>query len=251
VDCAPTHFKRDQIGRTMANRIHPTAIIGADVKLGQDNVIGPYTVISGPCRIGDGNWIGPHVSIGGPPEYLGAAHPAGWDGETGGAGVVIGSRSRIREFVTINQGVHEATRLGDGCYLMGRSHLGHDTAVDDEVVIASAVQLAGHVRVGSWANIGIGTVVHQRTRIGPGAMVGMGSAVRKDVAPFTTTLGNPARTTGVNRVGLSRRGCEEETIERITDCILGRGDLPDSAPQPIRAALLHWAKETTATTGEH
>jgi UDP-N-acetylglucosamine acyltransferase len=235
----------------MVNRIHPTAIIGADVEFGQDNVVGPYTVICGPCRIGDGNWIGPHVSIGGPAEHLGAEHVAGWDGETGGAGVVIGNRSRIREFVTIHQGVREATRVGDGCYLMGRSHLGHDAVVDNEVVIASAVQLAGHVRVGSWANVGLGTVVHQHTRIGPGAMVGMGSAIRKDVPPFTTTVGNPARTTGVNRVGLSRRGCAEESLDQITGWVLGRGELPDDLPQPIHDALIDWAKEITATTGEH
>lgn len=233
----------------MANHIHPTAVIGAGVEIGDGNVVGPYTVICGPCRIGNGNWIGPHVSIGGPAEYIGAPHPAGWTGECAGAGVVIGDRSTIREFVTVNQGVREPTRMGDGCYLMGRSHLGHDTVLGDEVVLASAVQLAGHVRVGSWANIGLSTVVHQRTRIGPGAMVGMGSAVRRDVPPFSITLGNPARTTGINRVGLSRRGCADETIDALGEHLLGRGELPAELPTAIRDALLGWAKDTVAGAG--
>jgi UDP-N-acetylglucosamine acyltransferase len=238
----------------MANRIHPTAVIGPDVELGDDNLIGPYTVICGPCRIGDGNWIGPHVSIGGPAEYLGAPHPDSWndDSRPEGAGVVIGDRSIFREFVTVNQGLNEVTRISDGCYLMSRSHVAHDAVLGDNVVLANAVQVAGHVRVGSWTNLGLGTVIHQRLRIGPVAMVGMGSAVRRDVAPFTVTLGNPARTTGVNRVGLARRGCSEELIDRVAEHLAGRGELPADLPGPLQEALVAWNKDPqeTTTTGE-
>ncbi len=233
----------------MANHIHPTAIVGAGVELGDGNVVGPYTVICGPTRVGDGNWIGPHVCIGGPAEYLAAPHPASWttaadvgDAAPAGAGVVLGHRSRIREFVTINQGVHEPTRLGDDCYLMGRSHLGHDTAVDAGVVLASAVQLAGHVRVGSWANLGLGTVVHQHARIGPGAMVGMGAAVRRDVPPFTIAVGNPARAVGVNEVGLRRLGCDEATVAAVAAYLAGRGELPLDLPAELGERLVAWTK---------
>jgi UDP-N-acetylglucosamine acyltransferase len=231
----------------MANRIHPTAVVGPGVQLGDGNIVGPYTVIYGPCRIGDGNWIGPHVSIGGPAEFLHAPHPAGWVDEPAGAGVIVGDRSRIREFVTINQGVHEATQVGDACYLMGRSHLGHDAVIGDDVVLASAVQLAGHVRVGDWANLGLGTVVHQRTRIGPGAMVGMGSAVRRDAPPFSITVGNPARTTGVNRIGLIRLGCSEAAVDEMVEHLAGRRDLPADLPTAIRDVLVAWAKDATDT----
>ncbi|CCH27477.1 UDP-N-acetylglucosamine acyltransferase [Actinosynnema sp. NPDC047251] len=227
----------------MANRIHQTAIIGAEVELGDDNVIGPYTVIAGPARIGDGNYIGPHVSIGGPAEYLGADHLAGWDGEVGGPGVVIGDRNRIREFVTVNQGVTEATAVGDDCYLMGRAHLAHDVRLDDGVIVTSAVQIAGHCHVWSGANVGLGTVVHQRTTIGPGAMVGMGSAVRKEVGAFTITVGNPARTTGVNTVGLQRRGCTEESIAGLTGFLTGKDPaVPGDLPEELAALLKAWAE---------
>ncbi|SDK64842.1 UDP-N-acetylglucosamine acyltransferase [Lentzea albidocapillata subsp. violacea] len=225
----------------MANRIHETAIIGAEVEFGDDNVVGPYTVIAGPCRIGDGNFIGPHVSIGGPAEYLSAPHVAGWDGEVEGPGVVIGDRNRIREFVTINQGVSDATRIGSDNYVMGRAHIAHDCVVDNSAVITSAVQIAGHCRVWSGANIGLGTVVHQGVQIGPGAMVGLGSAIRKEVGAFTITLGNPARTTGVNVIGLQRRGCTEELIAALTGFLTGKeAEVPAGLPEELATLLKAW-----------
>ncbi len=227
----------------VANQIHPSAIVGDGVELGERNVIGPGAVILGPCRIGDDNWIAPYVSIGGPAEFRGGPHPVGWNGEVEGAGVVIGDRNIIREFVTINQGTHETTRLGDDCYLLARSHVGHDCVVDDGVTLADAVQLGGHTRVWSWANIGMGTVVHQRLQVGPGAMVGMGSAVRRNVPPFTITLGNPARTTGVNQVGLARRGCDEALVEQLTAHLTGKGgELPPGLPADVAEQLIAWSK---------
>lgn len=228
----------------MANRIHPTAIIGAGVELGDDNVIGPYTVIVGPTRIGGGNWIGPHVSIGTPAEYRGGSHPVGWEGEVDGAGVRIGDRSIIREFVTINQGTHETTVVGDDCYLLARSHVGHDCVLDRSVTLADTVQLGGHTHVWSWANIGMSTVVHQRGQIGPGAMIGMGSAVRKPVAPFTIAVGNPARVTSVNRVGLSRRGCSDAVVDAFEEYLKGKADLPADLPAEIADELSAWVKAT-------
>lgn len=227
----------------MTNRIHPTAIIGARVELGEDNIIGPHAVIVGPARIGNGNWIGPNVSIGTPAEYRGGPHPAGWEGEAEGAGVIIGDRNVLREFVTINQGTKEPTTLGSDCYLMAQSHLGHDCQVRDGVTLASVVQLAGHTHVWSWANLGLGTLVHQFTRIGPGAMVGMGSAVRKDVPPFTITVGNPARVSGVNSVGLSRKGCSEEVIEAFGQHLAGKAELPGNLPPELADELKAWFQQ--------
>lgn len=229
----------------MVNKIHPTAVIGADVHLGDNNVIGPYTVIIGPASIGDGNLIGPHASVGTPAEFRGGPHPTGWDGETAGAGVTIGNGNIIREFVTVNQGTHEPTTVGDDCYLLARSHVGHDCVLHDAVTLADAVQLGGHTHVWAWVNVGLGTAVHQRSRIGPGAMVGMASAVRKDVPPFTIAVGNPARVTGVNRVGLSRRGCTDEMVDEITAYLTGRSAIPGDLPAELAEQLAAWIKMQT------
>lgn len=228
----------------MANRIHPTAVIAAGVELGEHNVIGPYVVIAGPCRVGDGNWIGPHASIGGPAEHLAAEHPAGWDGELGGGGVVIGNRNRLREYVSVNQGMQRPTRIGDDCYLMGRSHVAHDCTLDDAVVLTSAVQLAGHCHVWTGANLGLGTVVHQRTSIGPGAMIGMGAAVRRDIGAFLMAMGVPAQVAGINAVGLRRRGCDEPTIAALHHHLLDASagpPLPHQLPSEVAALLKAWA----------
>ncbi|WP_229397911.1 UDP-N-acetylglucosamine acyltransferase [Micromonospora okii] len=234
----------------MTNSIHPTAVIGADVEFGDDNVVGPYSVIVGPTRIGSGNWIGPHVVVGTPAEYRGGPHPRAWDTDGGreGAGVVIGDRNTLREFVTVHQGVQETTELGDDCYLLSRSQVGHDCVLRDGVTLAAAVQLGGHTRVWSWANLGLGTVVHQRGHIGPGAMVGMGSAVRRTIEPFTIAVGNPARVTGVNRVGLSRRGCSEEVVDAFEQHLKGRAELPVGLPDRVAAELDAWSRSIAPAT---
>ncbi len=226
----------------MANRIHPTAIIGEGVEIGADNVIGPYSVIVGPCRIGNGNWIGPHVTIGTPAEDKGGPHPVAWEGELDGKGVLIGDRNKIRETVTIHQGTHRPTRIGNDCYLLVRSHAGHDVVIDDGVVLACSVQLGGHTHVWAHANIGMSTVVHQYGRIGPGAMVGMGSAVRHEVGAFTIAVGNPARVSGVNTVGLDRRGCTPEAVEALGPFLKGKGELPAvGLPEELSTLLKAWA----------
>ncbi len=226
----------------MGNRIHPTALVGEGVELGDGNVVGPGAVLVGPCRIGDGCWIGPYVSIGTPAEYRGGPHPVGWDGELAGAGVEIGDGATVREFVTVNQGTEHPTVVGPDCYLLARSHVGHDCVLDAGVTLADAVQLGGHTHVWAWANIGMGTVVHQRGEVGPGAMIGMGSAVRKPVPPFSITVGNPARTVGVNTVGLSRRGCDGETVDAVTAYLAGKGDLPGKLPEDVADQLARWAR---------
>jgi UDP-N-acetylglucosamine acyltransferase len=243
-------------GTRVPNRIHPTAVIGEGVELGEDNVIGPYTVILGPARIGDGNWIGPHVTIGTPGEDRGGPHPVAWaeapagDPAADGHGVVVGDRNRIREYVSIQQGTWRTTTVGSDGYLLRGSHVGHDVVVDDQVTLACNVLLGGHTHVWSFANLGMGTVVHQGGRIGPGAMVGMGSAVRREVGAFTISVGNPARVTGVNQVGLDRRGVSEELVEALEPWLKSKGDLPnggllDRLPAEISTLVKAWDERPT------
>ncbi len=224
------------------NKVHPAAVIGADVVLGQGNVIGPYVVILGPARLGDGNWIGPHVVVGTPAEIRGIDHGEALGGI--GAGVQIGNRNVLREFVTVQQGHRATTTIGDDCYLMTRVYLAHDDVVGDEVTMAAGATLGGHVHVGAGANLGMGAIVHQRRVIGPTAMIGMGSVVTRDIRPYALAYGNPARVRGVNQVGMRRARVPEATIARLEASYSagGSAEFPrDAVPRDVQA---WWEAET-------
>ena|SRR5690554_192090 len=196
------------------NRIHPTAVISGDVTLGTGNTIGPFVTITGPVVIGDDNWFGAGVVIGAPPEVRTFEHPLS-EGDPAGNGVVIGSRNVIREYAQVHQGWKGRTTLGDDLFIMNQVYVAHDCALADGVTMASSVLLAGHVTIGAQANLGLGTAVHQRVRIGGGAMLGMGSIVTRDIPPFSKAYGNPARVKGVNTIGMERGGIPTDDIEAV------------------------------------
>jgi UDP-N-acetylglucosamine acyltransferase len=98
---------------------------------------------------------------------------------------------------------------------MAYAHVAHNCQIGDHCVIANAVQFAGYVTVEDWAILGGGTLVHQFTRLGRHSFVGGGSRLTQDVAPFMMVSGSPPRCTGVNRVGLERRGFSPETREAL------------------------------------
>jgi UDP-N-acetylglucosamine acyltransferase len=197
------------------NSIHASAQLIGDVTLGTGNTIGPLVVIIGPVRIGDNNWIGTGSVIGAPPEVRDWPHPRDAAALSSGRGIDIGDGNIIREHVQIHQGWHEITRVANETFIMNQCYLAHDSQVEDSVTLASSVLLAGHVRIGTAANLGLGTSVHQRRYIGDGVMIGMGSVVTRDVPPFSRAFGNPARLHGANRVGMRRLGIPDATIDSV------------------------------------
>lgn len=206
------------------NSVHPTAIIGVGAELGDGNVIGPYVVISSGARLGNENWIGAHAVVGAPPEHRAHRHPArsGLHGEHGDEGCVIGDGNIIREFVVVQSGRLAATRIENDCFLMAHSYVAHDSHAEQAATLSASVALAGHVRVGAGANLGVGSSVRQGIEIGPGVMIGMGAVVVRDVPAFMTVLGIPARSHGINRVGLERVGLRSDEIAEIEMLIRSR-----------------------------
>jgi len=233
------------------NTVHPTAVLGDDVTLGDGNVIGAFAVLLGPLRLGDGNWIGAHTVLGGPAEIRGIEH-GGPEGGVG-TGIEIGSNNVFREHVTVHQGHYARTRIGNDCYLMNRVYVGHDGEIGDGVTMASGVTLGGHVHVGAGANLGMNATVHQRRIVGPLAMVGMAAVVTHDIPPFAKAFGNPVRVRGVNRVGLQRQGADDATISALDSALEAPldeagagGDDPalDGLPDQLQAAVRWWQAET-------
>lgn len=212
----------------MALNIHPTALVDAGARLGENVVVGPYAVIGAGVEIGDGTHIGSHAVIEGPTTIgrdnriypfvsLGAAPQ---DKKYGGepTRLEIGDRNTIREFCTFNRGTAQdagATRLGNDNWIMAYVHLAHDCQVGNHTIFANNAQLAGHVHVGDWAILGGFTVVHQFVRIGAHCITGMGTILLQDAPPYVTASGNPAVPHGINSEGLRRRGFAAESIAAI------------------------------------
>ena len=186
------------------------SIIGAEVVLGDRVRIESHVVIDGKTEIGDDTQIFPFVSIGLAPQDL------KYQGEP--TAVRIGKRNHLREFVTVHRGTEGGgglTEIGDDNLLMAQAHVAHDCKVGNNVIMANAATLAGHVTIADRANIGAYSGVHQFCRVGREAFVGGYSVIVKDALPFAVSQGNHAKCYGLNRVGMRRRGYPPEIIEKL------------------------------------
>jgi UDP-N-acetylglucosamine acyltransferase len=200
---------------------HATAVVHPTAEIGAGTSIGPYAVIGPAVVIGEGSQIGAHVVIE-RDTTLGRACVVHTGAVLGGdaqdlkyrgepAQLIIGDRTRIREFVTLNRGTaaRGSTEIGSDCLLMAYVHVAHDCVIGNHVVLANSVNMGGHVEIEDWAIVGGLTAIHQFARIGAHAFVGGSAAVQKDVAPYVKAAGNPLRLFGLNGLGLQRRGFSE------------------------------------------
>ncbi len=207
---------------------HPTAVIEAGATLGDGVKIGPYCVVGSEAVLGDGvelvshvvvagrTTIGPRTrifpfaSIGHQPQDL------KYKGEL--STLTIGAECIIREGVTINPGTEGGgmeTTVGDRCAFLANSHVGHDCRVGNNVVFSNNVMLAGHCNVGDFAILGGGAAVIQYARIGAHAFLGGMSGLENDLIPYGMALGNRAHLSGLNIVGLQRRGFSRTDIHDL------------------------------------
>ena len=191
--------------------VGPYAIIGPQVTIGAGTIVGPHVRIEGPTTIGERNRIIGQASIGTAPQDI------KYKGER--TELRIGNDNLIREFVTINRGTAGGggiTTIGSDNFFMAYSHVAHDCHVGDHTVFANNATLAGHVDVGDYATIGAFSAVHQFCRVGDHAFIGGGSICTQDVLPYVKTVGNrPAKTYGINNIGLERKGFQKGTIEAL------------------------------------
>ena len=211
----------------MANTIHPSAIIGKGVQLGDGNQIGPGCVLEDGVVLGSRNTLWMHVYLGsgttvgdGNQIHMGAVlgHlPQDLAFAGGTAYTTIGDRNTIREYVTIHRGTKEGTStiVGDDNFLMANAHLGHNCQVGHRTILTNLATLAGYCAVEDGAVLSGMVVVHQFVRIGRLAMVSGLSAVNKDVPPYLLCAGRPALIHGLNAVGLRRAGLAPAVREEI------------------------------------
>ncbi len=208
-------------------KIHPTACVHPEAKLGKDVEIGHYSIVGEHVKIGDKTQvesscvikgrtqIGQRCKIftgaviGSPPQDL---KYKGEDTE-----VIIGDDNIIREYVTINLGTvsRGKTIIGNKNLLMAYAHVAHDCEIRDEAIIANLGTFAGHVTIENKAIVGGLVAVHQFVRVGQLAIIGGCSKVVQDIPPYAMVDGHPARIYGINSIGLKRNDVGPETIRHI------------------------------------
>lgn len=189
------------------------SVIGANVKIGRGTRIASHVVIDGPTTIGEDNQIYQFASIGAAPQDK--KFQAGDVTE-----LIIGDRNVIRECCTFNRGTVQdkgKTVMGDDNWIMAYVHIAHDCIIGNNTIFANNATLAGHVTIHDYVILGGFTLVHQFCEVGEYAFTGMGSALGKDVPPYTMANGAPAEPRGINQEGLRRNGFSSEQIKRIKE----------------------------------
>ena len=207
---------------------HHTSIISNKAELGSNVIIGPYCIINKNVKIGnnvnlkahvyiDGNTIignnctfYPYCSIGSSPQDL------KYKGEK--SVLKIGNNNTFREYVTVNPGTLGGgleTVIGNQCLFMVSSHVAHDCKIGNNVIMVNNASLAGHVLLEDYAIMGAMSGAHQFCRIGKHSMIGGLSGVDSDVIPYGTVIGNRAYLSGLNIIGLKRRGFSKPIIQDL------------------------------------
>ena len=204
--------------------IHPTAIVSSKAKIGSNVTILPFTIIEDDVEIGNECTIGPSAVI-----YNGArignnvvinqgssiAHTPqdlSFAGEE--SFFYIGDNTRVHEFETLHRGTKSTgfSRVGKNCLLMAYTHVAHDTTVGDNCILANGVQVAGHCILEDYVIIGGLTPVHQFCKVGQHSMTGGGFRIVQDLPPYILAGSEPLKYSGLNIIGLRRRGFQNDDI---------------------------------------
>lgn len=235
------------------NTIHPSALIGQNVKFGEGNridahviiednvVIGSHNTIragayiAGGTEIKDSNDIHMHAVIGHIPQDISFKNEPAY--------TRIGSHNQIREFATIHRGTKpgSSTVIGDHNFIMAYCHIAHNCVLGNRIIMVNQASLTGHCEVGDNAFLSGMTGFHQFSKIGRLALVSALSAVNKDIPPFMICGGRPGVILGMNVVGMRRAGIAAAARDEIKKAykLLYRSGLNTSqALEAIKSSLI-------------
>ena len=206
-------------------RVGPYAVIDADVELGADCIVGPHAYLTGVTKIGGGNKFHAGCVIGDAPQDLKYKDEP--------TRVVIGDNNVFREHVTVNRATkpEEATVVGSDGFFMANAHIAHNCVVGSHVIFANGATLGGHATVQDRAFISGNCLVHQFCRVGALAIMQGGSAISKDLPPFTVARGDNG-ICGLNVVGLRRAGfsaAERLELKQLYHALFRSGKLFSAA----------------------
>jgi len=174
--------------------IHPTAVVGDGVIIGDNVTIGPNSVIYSKTQIGNGTRIDSNVTIGTEGMMW------SWDGnkkvflrQLGGVQIgdncIIGSNSAI-----VRGSTNELTIISNGVNIAPGCMIGHGTYIGENTHLANNITIGGSVHIHPSNFIGCAVVINPTVKItSSNVIVGGGSLVRKDITQDGVYAGNPLK----------------------------------------------------------
>lgn len=189
--------------------IHPFAFISKNTEIGDGCIIYPYVSILTGARIGKNNKIYNGAIIAAEPQDF---H---WHGEP--SFCYIGDNNIIREHTIINRGsqTERGTRIGNHCFMMAETHIGHDVELSDRCVIGNGVQIAGRSKIHSYVIMSSNSMLHSGSEVGRFVMVKGGCRISGNVPPYIVVAHNPTQYAGINAVTMRAVGLSEECIDNV------------------------------------
>jgi UDP-N-acetylglucosamine acyltransferase len=236
--------------------IHPTAVIDKHAEIDPTAEIGPYVVIEGPVRVGPHTNVRAHAYLSGwtqigegceiHPFAVVGHFPQDFHFSGERSYCTIGNRVIIREGATVHRGTQPEsyTIVGDECFLMAYSHVGHNCELAKGVKVYNMAAVSGHVEVGENAIISGACLIHQFARIGKLAFIAAATRLAMDVPPFFMAYGE-STVIQHNIVGMRRAGYDARDLQEIRSAfrILYRSG------KPFRQAIDELAKTVSTPAG--
>lgn len=208
--------------------IHPTAVVGAHVRLGKNVALDAHVVVADYCELGDdvvvyaNSYIGAHSTIGAgtliypnvtirerttvgarcilqPGVVLGADGfgytPAGGrHHKIPQVGVVVlGDDVEIGANSAVDRATCGETVVGNGTKIDNLVQIGHNVRIGDHTTFSGASAVAGSVTIGSHVTIAGHVGVADHVTIGDRVIVGAKSGVTKSIPPGRVVSGYPAK----------------------------------------------------------
>ncbi|AZB21764.1 UDP-3-O-(3-hydroxymyristoyl)glucosamine N-acyltransferase [Kaistella haifensis] len=171
--------------------VHPSVVIGNEVKIGNNCHIFPNVVIGDRTVIGDNVIIQSGTVLGGDAFYYRKLN-GNFDRLISVGNVVIENNVEIGNNCTIDRGVTDSTIIGEGSVLDNLIQIGHDTIIGKKVLIASHAAIAGccviEDEVTVWGQVGMAS----GKRVGKGAVLLGKTGVNKDLEGGKTYFGQLA-----------------------------------------------------------
>ena len=172
--------------------IYPNVTIGNNVTIGENAVLYPGVVIMDHTTIEENVTIGPNSVIGHYAFYY-KKKADGYNRMHTCGGVLIRKNAEIGASCTIDAGVSALTIIGEGTKIDNKVHVGHDTIIGKNCLLAAHIGLAGCVElkenVTLWGQVGCASDVV----IGENVVVFAQSGISKSLAPDRTYFGSPAK----------------------------------------------------------